>query len=304
MKSSFLITLFLLSGCIVSAQKANSIIRTSSCIFNDTLWIVNANGFQYVAINANELIRPDSVIHPELSNSISLFKSESFLWLHRGQELLRYDGKNIRRTSFPFDHVIQMGIKEISTDDSLFIDLYYEKPELKSENGNPVVIKKVVWTNGAFSEIKEKKEIRTLKTSKGDVYTFTPYEIYLHKTFGESHKIDINQPLRRVEFHWIAPDDKIWIYQEKVGFSIIDKTEVKVIPFYFKEIWIWDYRLFFLENGNVVAISGKQYAVYDYERWYLFDMPERTFFSQREVHHYKNIIYIIDGDKIRTKDIL
>lgn len=274
--------------------------HTSSCIFNDTLWFVNEEGFQYVALNSEESFEPIPVYNHAIRYADEVFKTDSYLWVIRNSELIRYDGKTTNVYQFPKENFGRISRFNAISDDSLSFSITYAKPEYRTDKLTPIAVQDVLWTKGSFKDHEYIKREKKYITKNGDYYLVYPFKIIYKSTTGIEAQVELTNSMHAVQKAWISPDDKLWIQQQNQGFSIIKKaTVIEQIPFYFKKSRFIDIEnLFFMENNTVVAISDELYAYYIKGSWYEFSMPYTI-----NVEQYKNKLFFIRYNELAYQEI-
>jgi len=297
----FVLSIFmLLSAHFLNAQSASTNLNTSSCVYHDTLWYINTEGFYFVALGDNESFEPEPVMRHDIRDAHTLFKSDSYLWLIGYKFLLRYDGKRVNRYDFPVENIKRVDKYFAISDDSLFFSWTYKKPIFKLDAMVPDEGREVAWTNGNFYDFPIPYKKQQYTTRNGDVYSVYRNKVDYQAKGGDIHSIEMKKNMLRITKSWLAPDDKLWVYQPKVGFAEIEKTVKKEIPFPFKNRMASVNNLNFLDNGKVVALSTESYAVYvePMNTWYEFPMPFCL-----NIEQYRNTLFFITQHEFSLKTI-
>jgi hypothetical protein len=284
----FFLNLFFFSFIFLRIN-AQTPVYTTSCIFNDTLWYTNSEGFFSVDLSDEENYEPQPVIRKPLRDAYLVFKSESYLWLIAYNQLLRYDGKQVAEFEFSVENIARIGKYIPISDDTLFFSLTLEKPEYRIDRNTPIAFKSLGWSKGAFFPYPEPVKKQQHQNTAGTTFSVYPYHVDIKTRKGTTKTIEMSNNLYRNLKSWLAPDEKLWVYQQKVGFSILSEDQiVEEIPFSFTNGDTRIFRLFFLENGKIAAFSPNRYAVYAEKSWFEFEMQPCLEFQQ-----HKNTLFFI-----------
>jgi len=300
MKFFIWLIFMVLSAQSLLAQVGLNKLVTSSCVFNDTLWYINADGFYAVALGENDSFEPEAIMRHDIRDAHTVFESDSYLWLIGYKFLLRYDGRAVSRFDFPIDNIKQVDTFFALSDDTLFFSWTYKNPVFKLDAMVPEKGREQAWTNGTFFDYPMPYKKQQYATRNGDVYSVYRDKVDYQAKGGEIHSIEMKKKSQRITKSWLSPDDKLWVHQPKFGFTIIDKVIKKEIPFSFKDRSVTVDNLFFLENGKVVAVSTESYAVYvePMNTWYEFPMPFCL-----NIEQHRNTLFFISQIEFSLKTI-
>lgn len=282
---------FVLFICSSTSLFAQYRYPTKGEIFNDTLWIFNPSGFQFVDLTGSTPSAPSIYQNTMLDSVLAFTKSEHKLWFLVKNKILSYNGKSW--TSYPFDTDSLARVSRFSalSDDTLFYSIEYTKYKTAARLHYAVVVRERAWVNGKSFVFEIPRKSTILTNSSGTSYDIKPYQIIKSTVDGKTQLILPENPVQKIQRAWLSPEGKLWIYQHKEGLSIIGDSLEKRIPFRFSKSEV-DYtgNLLFLDSG-VVAASFDEIAIYDGQQWFFESIPTCYF-----ILGYKQFVLFVSKD--------